>query len=163
MRFCLFPEMLPSCRSMSAARIPLFLSADSPPLINRLTYRSCIWTCPTVRLLSDTIDRDRYPLSPRILTLKSIFSKIEPQHHPSPGCERAPRRRILAPGLAVPLHRSSLTSGVVAGRRDRPDGRRVDRLAAGLALSSVVRGKRPRGGGGNFYLEQLVSQMVSLA
>jgi hypothetical protein len=31
------------------------------------------------RLLSDTIDGDRYPLSPRILTLKSILSKIKPQ------------------------------------------------------------------------------------
>ena len=27
----------------------LFSSADSPPLVKRLTYRSCIWTCPTTK------------------------------------------------------------------------------------------------------------------
>jgi hypothetical protein len=61
-------------------------------------------TAALVRLLSDTIDRDRYPLSPRILTLKSILSKIEPQHHPSPGCDE--RRvdgslRLAWPSLSI--------------------------------------------------------------
>jgi hypothetical protein len=31
------------------------------------------------RLLSDAIDRDRYPLSPRIKTLKTILAKIRPE------------------------------------------------------------------------------------
>jgi hypothetical protein len=31
------------------------------------------------RLLSDTINGDRYPLSPRILTLKRILAKLDPQ------------------------------------------------------------------------------------
>jgi hypothetical protein len=38
------------------------------------------------RLLSRTIDDDRYPLSPRIQTLKAIVAKIrpEPVHEPLP-------------------------------------------------------------------------------
>jgi hypothetical protein len=31
------------------------------------------------RLLSDAIDRDRYPLSPRIKMLKGILAKIRPE------------------------------------------------------------------------------------
>jgi hypothetical protein len=37
-----------------------------------------------VRLLSDTIDGDRYPLSPRILTLKAILAKIRPEPERKP-------------------------------------------------------------------------------
>ncbi len=38
------------------------------------------------RLLTNTIDADRYPLSPRIQTLKAILAKIrpEPVHEPLP-------------------------------------------------------------------------------
>jgi hypothetical protein len=38
------------------------------------------------RLLTNTIDADRYPLSPRIRTLKAIVAKIrpEPVHEPLP-------------------------------------------------------------------------------
>jgi hypothetical protein len=38
------------------------------------------------RLLTDTIDADRYPLSPRIQSLKAIRAKIrpEPVHEPLP-------------------------------------------------------------------------------
>jgi hypothetical protein len=34
------------------------------------------------RLLSDAIDRDRYPLSPRIKMLKGIRAKIKPERKP---------------------------------------------------------------------------------
>ncbi len=36
-------------------------------------------TAALTRLLSDTIDADRYPLSPRIQNLKSILGKIRPE------------------------------------------------------------------------------------
>jgi hypothetical protein len=35
-------------------------------------------TAALVRLLKSTIDADRYPLSPRIQTLKAILDKIRP-------------------------------------------------------------------------------------
>jgi len=35
-------------------------------------------TTALVRLLSDTINNDRYPLSPRIQTLKAILAKLRP-------------------------------------------------------------------------------------
>jgi hypothetical protein len=50
-----------------------------------------------VRLLSDTIDGDRYPLSPRILTLKGILSKIKPQ----PVREPLPPPKVYAPPRAA--------------------------------------------------------------
>jgi hypothetical protein len=37
-----------------------------------------------VRLLTNTIDADRYPLSPRIQTLKAILGKIRPEPRPEP-------------------------------------------------------------------------------
>ena len=41
-------------------------------------------------LLTNTIDADRYPLSPRIQTLKGILAKIrpEPVRHPLPPLKR---------------------------------------------------------------------------
>jgi hypothetical protein len=36
------------------------------------------------RLLSDAIDRDRYPLSPRVKMLKGILAKIKPERKPEP-------------------------------------------------------------------------------
>jgi hypothetical protein len=36
-------------------------------------------TAALARLLSETIDGDRYPLSLRILTLKAILAKIRPE------------------------------------------------------------------------------------
>jgi hypothetical protein len=36
-------------------------------------------TAALARLLSNTIDADRYPLSPRIQTLKAILGKIRPE------------------------------------------------------------------------------------
>jgi hypothetical protein len=43
-------------------------------------------TAALERLLSDAIDRDRYPLSPRIKMLKGILAKIrpEPKREPLP-------------------------------------------------------------------------------
>jgi hypothetical protein len=45
------------------------------------------------RLLSDAIDRDRYPLSPRIKSLKGILAKI----HPAPKREPFPPPKVYAP------------------------------------------------------------------
>jgi hypothetical protein len=36
-------------------------------------------TAAQVRLLSDIINNDRYPLSPRIQTLKAILAKLRPE------------------------------------------------------------------------------------
>jgi hypothetical protein len=58
-------------------------------------------TAALVRLLSDTIDGDRYPLSPRILTLKSILSKIKPQPVPEP----LPPPKVYAPPRATAARR----------------------------------------------------------
>ena len=41
-------------------------------------------TAALERLLSETINGDRYPLSPRILTLKAILAKIRPERCASP-------------------------------------------------------------------------------
>ena len=55
------------------------------------------------RLLSNTIDNDKYPLSPRIQTLKAILAKIRPEpvreplpplkHYEPPRATTARRRR----------------------------------------------------------------------
>jgi len=48
------------------------------------------------RLLSRTIDDDRYPLSPRVQTLKGILAKIRPE----PVREPLPPRKVYAPPRA---------------------------------------------------------------
>jgi hypothetical protein len=54
-------------------------------MVNRLIYRVMQLdltddeTAALTRLLSNTIDADRYPLSPRIQTLKGILGKIRPE------------------------------------------------------------------------------------
>jgi hypothetical protein len=54
------------------------------------------------RLLSRTIDDDRYPLSPRIQTLKAVLDKIRPE----PEREPLPPRKVYAPPRAtVPRRR----------------------------------------------------------
>jgi len=60
-------------------------------------------TAALVRLLRDTIDNDRYPLSPRIQMLKAILGKIRPEpvrerlpplrHYEPPRAKTARRRR----------------------------------------------------------------------
>jgi hypothetical protein len=60
-------------------------------------------TAALARLLSQTIDADRYPLSPRIQTLKGILAKIRPElkreplpppkHYEPPRATAARRRR----------------------------------------------------------------------
>ena len=47
-------------------------------------------TAALTRLLTSTIDADRYPLSPRIQTLKAILGKIQPEPTPN----RVIRERI---------------------------------------------------------------------
>jgi hypothetical protein len=58
-------------------------------------------TAALARLLSDTIDGDRYPLSPRILTLKTILSRIKPQ----PVREPLPPPKTYAPPRASAARR----------------------------------------------------------
>lgn len=56
-------------------------------------------TTALTRLLTNTIDADRYPLSPRIQTLKAILGKIrpEPVREPLPPPKRyAPPRASAA-------------------------------------------------------------------
>jgi hypothetical protein len=60
-------------------------------------------TAALTRLLTNTIDADRYPLSPRIQTLKAILGKIRPEpvreplpplkHYEPPRATTARRRR----------------------------------------------------------------------
>jgi hypothetical protein len=54
-----------------------------------------------IRLLRDAIDDDRYPLSPRILTLKSILAKLDPQ----PVREPPPPPKVYAPPRATAAKR----------------------------------------------------------
>ena len=54
-----------------------------------------------VRLLSRTIDDDRYPLSPRIQNLKGILAKIRPE----PAREPMPPRKVYAPPRATATKR----------------------------------------------------------
>jgi hypothetical protein len=49
-----------------------------------------------VRLLTNTIDADRYPLSPRVQTLKAILGKIRPE----PSREPLPLQRRYEPPRA---------------------------------------------------------------
>jgi hypothetical protein len=53
-------------------------------------------TAALPRLLSQTIDSDRYPLSPRVQTLKDILAKIRPE----PVREPLPPRKVYAPPRA---------------------------------------------------------------
>jgi hypothetical protein len=48
------------------------------------------------RLLRRTIDDDRYPLSPRVQTLKGILAKLRPE----PVREPLPPRKVYAPRRA---------------------------------------------------------------
>jgi hypothetical protein len=61
-------------------------------------------TAGLVRLLTDTIENDRYPLSPRIQMLKAILAKLAPEpvreplpplkHYEPPRAKTARRRRL---------------------------------------------------------------------
>jgi len=54
-------------------------------------------TAALVRLLKSTIDADRYPLSPRIQTVKAILDKIRPE----PVREPLPPRKHYEPPRAT--------------------------------------------------------------
>jgi hypothetical protein len=55
-------------------------------------------TAALARLLRCTIDEDRYPLSPRLATLRAILARLEP---PVPRPElRPPLRAYMAPSAA---------------------------------------------------------------
>jgi hypothetical protein len=58
-------------------------------------------TAVLTRLLTNTIDADRYPLSPRIRALKGILDKIEPP----PVSEPLPPPKVYAPPRASTARR----------------------------------------------------------
>ena len=58
-------------------------------------------TTALAKLLSRTIDDDRYPLSPRIQNLKVILAKIRPE----PAREPMPPRKVYAPPRATTTKR----------------------------------------------------------
>ena len=60
-------------------------------------------TTALARLLSDAIGGDRYPLSPRIQTLKAIRAKIRPK----PAREPLPAPKRYAPARATASRRRS--------------------------------------------------------
>jgi hypothetical protein len=62
-------------------------------------------TVALTRLLTNTIDADRYPLSPRVQTLKAVLDKIRPE----PVREPLPPPKVYAPPRAT------------AGRRRRAE------------------------------------------
>ena len=58
-------------------------------------------TAALTRLLTNTIDADRYPLSPRIRALKGILDKIEPP----PVREPLPPPKVYGPPRATTARR----------------------------------------------------------
>ena len=58
-------------------------------------------TAALARLLSDTIDGDRFPLSPRVQTLKAILAKLRPE----PAREPLPPLKQYAPPRATSARR----------------------------------------------------------
>jgi len=54
-------------------------------------------TVALTRLLTNTIDADRYPLSPRIQTLKGILARIRPE----PIRESLPPLKVYAPPRVI--------------------------------------------------------------
>jgi hypothetical protein len=58
-------------------------------------------TAALTRLLTNTIDADRYPFSPRIQMLKAILGKIRPE----PAREPLPPLKVYAPPRATTARR----------------------------------------------------------
>lgn len=72
-----------------------------PYLPNMTTDLTDEETAALVRLLSDAIDSDRYPLSPRIQTLKAILAKLKPE----PVREPLPPLKVYGPPKAIARRR----------------------------------------------------------
>jgi hypothetical protein len=47
-----------------------------------------------LKLVRDTIAADRYPMSPRVMALKSALSKLDPETAPHPAVAPLPRPRL---------------------------------------------------------------------
>jgi hypothetical protein len=76
---------------------PGLVAFGKPPYLPNMTHDlTNEETAALVRLLSDTIDNDRYPLSHRIQTLKAILAKIRPE----PVREPLPPLKVYAPPRA---------------------------------------------------------------
>ncbi|MGA7263259.1 MAG: hypothetical protein WBX30_20530 [Stellaceae bacterium] len=73
---------------------PTYLPSMTPDLTDEET-------AALVRLLSDAINNDRYPLSPRIQTLKGILAKIRPE----PAREPLPPPKVYTPPRAAAARR----------------------------------------------------------
>jgi hypothetical protein len=70
------------------------------------------------RLLSRTIDDDRYPLSPRVQTLKGILAKIRPE----PVREPLPPPKVYAPPRATAAKKGGDGGEVSQGHHLRGSG-----------------------------------------
>jgi hypothetical protein len=64
-------------------------------------------TAALTRLLTNTIDADRYPLSPRIQILKAIRAKVRPE----PVREPLPPSKVYAPPRAAQSRRRAAPTG----------------------------------------------------
>jgi len=77
--------------------------ANWPALVKQLICGVMIFdltdeeTSALIRLLSQTIDNDRYPLSPRVQTLQAILGKIRPERPREP----LPPPKVYAPPRAT--------------------------------------------------------------
>lgn len=98
-------------------------------------------TAALARLLRNTIDADRYPLSPRVRTWQAILDKIEPPppgpHSEKPQQIRAGLERLYGdapPGASAP--------GGPAGATSAVDGSRIEKGPKN-ALKSAVRVRFP--------------------
>ena len=71
--------MAESATAHSIARSDSWHLVNRPNLSGMILDLSDEETTALLRLLSTTIDDDRYPLSPRVQTLKAILERLEPQ------------------------------------------------------------------------------------
>ena len=79
-------------------------------------------TLALLNLLTETIEYDRYPLSPRIKTLRGILAKFGPMAPAPP-----PPAKVPTPEERDPRRRPR------QGRRPRPAGRNCQRCSIGLS------------------------------
>jgi hypothetical protein len=130
---CFVRPCASSAYSQSSERARGYRATTLSTMILDLTDEE---TATLARLLMETIDGDRYPLSPRILTLKAILAKIrpEPVRKPSRRCSITSRRerRQQGDGVACEI-RARPTSYAGQHRRGSPH---ADRVVQGMPAPS---------------------------
>jgi hypothetical protein len=94
--WCQHPPHLSGCRARGLAA--LGKRTHLPVMMLDLTEEE---TEALARLLRRTIDDDRYPLSPRVQTLRAVLDKIRPE----PVREPSPARKVYAPPRTVSARR----------------------------------------------------------